>query len=474
MMEALAISTQSSSKSSDPRVEPQSNIWKQVLCVLEPKVAPRDFAMWLRPTEYGGVQGSSLHVVVPNQTFKDWLDAHYRPQAEDAMRSLGLPVAALEFIVAAAPGGSAAAPGGSGAAVEPAGNGRALPAGAEEAFPPLNQKYVFDSFVVGSSNQFAHAAAVRVAGHPGGSFNPLFLYGGSGLGKTHLMQAIGHELRERCPNLRLVYISAERFLNEMVRSLKENEMTAFHHRFRNIDALLVDDVQFLSGKERITEEFFHTFNTLHERQMQIVLSSDRPPKEIDHIDERLRSRFEWGLLADIQPPDLETRQAILMKKAEAEDFPLPERVALFIASNVKSSVRELEGSLTKLMAFASIMTHGEPVTEAMARQVLKDLVETEAKRVSIELIQKTVCEHYGVRLTEMKAKNNSKRVVRPRQTAMWLSRQLTKSSLPEIARAFGDKHHTTVLHSINKIEDERQVDKELARALSKLLTILEG
>ncbi len=461
------------------------NVWDQILERLELRVGAANFSTWLKPTSLGRLDGDTLSVQVPNATFSDWIQANYRPLIDETIAELGLPVRIVEF--SPTPAGNPAGLLADGEPERPfrvAGDSPAAVAGPAPSAPdtflpatmehsvssPLNSRYVFSSFVVGSSNQFAHAAASRVAADPGRSYNPLFLYGGVGLGKTHLMQAIGHTLSERFPRWQLLYISAERFTNEMVQSLMDGKMPGFHQRFRSVDALLVDDVQFLSGKERIQEEFFYTFNALYERQRQIVLSSDRPPKEIQ-VEERLRSRFASGLIADIQPPDLETRQAILMKMAEAERFPLPEKIALFIATNVKSNIRELEGSLVRLIAFASLT--GEDVNEAMARQALKDLVETEPKRVSIELIQKTVCEFFNLRLQELKAKDNSKRIVVPRQVAMWLARELTQSSLPEIARAFGDKHHTTVLHSISKISNLRTVDKDLNRAINKLLASFE-
>ena len=434
-----------------------NDAWQQILRLVRERVDAQNFATWLQPARASLIRDTTLYVRVPNHTFKDWIEAHYRNLIEEAVRALGLPVHRVEFAPETSQEQQWTAP------------PRRPAASADESWfsSPLNPRYSFSTFVVGASNQFAHAAASRVARDPGCSYNPLFLYGGVGLGKTHLMQAIGHELRQRFPHWRVVYVSAERFTNEMVQSLKNDRMVTFHERFRHIDTLLVDDVQFLSGKEGTQEEFFHTFNTLYERQKQIAISSDRPPKEIPRVEERLRSRFGCGLIADIQPPDLETRLAILMKKAEAEAFPLPEKVALFVAMHVKSNIRELEGSLIRLMAYSSLT--GEEITESMAHQVLKDLVETQGTQVSIELIQRSVCEHYNLRLNELKAKDNSQRVVVPRQVAMWMARRLTQASLPEIARAFGDKHHTTVLHSIAKISKQRLVDKDLNRTLNRLL-----
>lgn len=438
---------------------PAINEWERILAVLQSRTDAHSFATWLQPASFSGSRNGVLYVRVPNPTFKDWIDANYQEAITEILTELTLPEKRVEFVPEKQPGSvDSSLP-------------SAKPMEDESMGSPLNAKYRFSTFVVGSSNQFAHAAAVQVAANPGRSYNPLFLYGGVGLGKTHLMHAIGHELRERFPAWRIMYLSSERFTNEMVSSLRDNRMATFHQRFRDVDALLVDDVQFLSGKERTQEEFFHTFNTLYERGVQLAFSSDRPPKELEQIEERLRSRFEMGLSADLQPPDLETRQAILMKKAELVNLKLPERVALFIATSVRSNIRELEGCLVRLVAYASLT--GEQPTEAMAKQVLEDLLESETKRISIEVIQKTVCDHFGLRMQELKAKDNSRRVVLPRQVAMWLARELTQSSLPEIARAFGDKHHTTVLHSIGKIAKQRLVDKDLNRALNRLLASLE-
>jgi chromosomal replication initiator protein len=324
---------------------------------------------------------------------------------------------------------------------------------------------------VGASNQFATAAALAVAEQPSRAYNPLFLYGGVGMGKTHLMQAIGHRIKKDNPAARLTYISAEKFTNEVINSLRFDRMTSFRDRFRTVDILLVDDIQFIAGKERTQEEFFHTFNALYDQQKQIVISSDCPPKEISAIEERLRSRFEWGLIADIQPPDLETKIAILMKKAESERVTLPDDVADFIARSIKSNVRELEGALTRLIAYGSLT--GSPVTLATAQQVLRNIIDSQEKKVTIEMIQKRVGEQYGLRLQDLKMRSNSKAIAFPRQVAMYLVKQLTAASLPEIGRQFGGKHHTTVLHSINKIETLRRADKDLNRTINRLLDSLQ-
>jgi chromosomal replication initiator protein len=331
----------------------------------------------------------------------------------------------------------------------------------------LNPRYTFDKFVVGSSNQFAHAAAAAVAEQPSKSYNPLFLYGGVGLGKTHLMQAIGHALKQRNPGLRLTYVSAEKFTNEVIASIRFERMAAFRDRFRNMDVLMVDDIQFIARAERTQEEFFHTFNALHDQQKQIVISSDCPPKEISSIEERLRSRFEWGLIADIQMPDLETKIAILQKKADSEHVHLPDDVAEFIARSIKSNIRELEGALIRLLAYASLT--GIEINHATAQQVLKNIIETQEKKVTIEQIQKRVGENFGMRAQDLKVRSNSRVIAFPRQVAMFLVKQLTAASLPEIGKQFGGKHHTTVLHSINKIDLLRQTDKDLNKTINRLM-----
>jgi chromosomal replication initiator protein len=336
----------------------------------------------------------------------------------------------------------------------------------------LNPRYTFDAFVIGSGNQFAHAACQAVAERPSKAYNPLFLYGGVGMGKTHLMQAIGHEVKRRMPQAAICYVSSEKFTNDMINSLRYDKMTSFRDKFRNVDVLLIDDIQFLTGKERTQEEFFHTFNALHESMKQIVIASDRSPKELAEIEDRLRSRFEWGLIADIQPPDLETKVAILQKKAEQEKVTLPTDVALYVASNIRSNVRELEGALIRLVAHSSLI--GAEITLPYAQQVLKNFIDSQARKVTIESIQKMVAEQFGLRLVEIKAKNNSRAIVYPRQVAMYLAKHMTEASLPEIGRQFGGKHHTTVLHSVEKIEELRKTDKDLNRLINKLTEQLGG
>jgi chromosomal replication initiator protein len=345
------------------------------------------------------------------------------------------------------------------------------PSESETSSGALNPKFTFQSFVVGSSNRFAHAAARSVAEHPARSYNPLFLNGGVGMGKTHLMHAIGRELIDTYGTMRVIYTSSERFMNEMIACIRTERMPHFHHRYRQADVLLIDDIQLLGNKERTQEEFFHTFNELHDHQKQIVISSDSHPKEIPGLVERLRSRFEWGLLADIQPPDLETKMAILDKKAEVEGLKLPDDVRTFMASKTKSNVRELEGALVKLMAYSSLT--GTPIHLQMAQQVLKHLTHGQDRRVTIDAIQKVVAERFQIKQSQLKEKSNTKKVVYPRQVAMYLVKELTDASLPEIGRAFGGKHHTTVMHSIAKIEKDRHNDPDLNRLLHSVTDSLQ-
>ncbi len=432
------------------------NAWDKILQHMERRVNPHSFATWFRPTRQEGIENSKLVVRVPTRLFRKRLTETYGELLQAVLMEVGMPNARLEFICSepdAAPSASS-----------PLKQARL---DFDSVDHQLNPRYTFDSFVVGASNQFAHAASLAVAEQPSKAYNPLFLYGGVGMGKTHLMQAVGHLIKKRIPAMRLTYISAEKFTNEVINSLRFDRMISFRDRFRTVDVLLVDDIQFIAGKERTQEEFFHTFNALYEQQKQIVVSSDCPPKEISAIEERLRSRFEWGLIADIQPPDLETKIAILQKKAESERVHLPDDVAEFIARAIKSNVRELEGALTRLLAYGSLT--GAGVNLATAQQVLKNIIATQEKKVTIELIQKRVGEQFGLRDQDLKMRSNSKAIAFPRQIAMYLVKQLTSASLPEIGRQFGGKHHTTVLHSINKIDTLRRSDKELNRTINKLL-----
>jgi chromosomal replication initiator protein len=430
------------------------NLWDDVLARVESKVNRHSFATWFRPTRFENIDGAQMRIRVPNAHFKEWLAKNYQGVITEALQDLGRPEMNVVFDCEPEP---SAPP-----QQESAGNGDRDGLGAA-----LNPKYTFDSFVVGSSNQFAHAAARAVAEIPSKSYNPLFLYGGVGLGKTHLMNAIGHYLQARKRHLVLLYISADRFINEMINAIRFDRLPAFRQKYRAIDVLLVDDIQFIAGKDRTQEEFFHIFNALHDAQKQLVISSDCPPRQIPTLEERLHSRFEWGLIADIQPPDLETKVAIIRKKAEAERVEMPENVALFIASKVKTNIRELEGSLIRLIAYASLQ--GREIDLALAQEVLRDLLHTEDKPITIEMIQKYVADHFSLKIPELKARNNSKAVAFPRQIAMYLAKELTGASLPEIGKGFGGKHHSTVIHSVRKIEEQRKGDPELNRLINSFV-----
>ena len=431
-------------------------VWDKILQQMEHRINPHSFATWFRPTRQERVEDGRLLVRVPTKLFSKRLKETYGEILKAVLTQIGQPDLAIEFICAESELAAPAQASSQQARLD-----------FDSTSHQLNPRYTFDSFVVGTSNQFAHAAARAVAEQPSRTYNPLFLYGGVGLGKTHLMQAIGHDLKRRNPALRLTYVSAEKFTNEVIASIRFERMAALRERFRNMDVLMVDDIQFIATRERTQEEFFHTFNALYDQQKQIVISSDCPPKDISSIEERLRSRFEWGLIADIQPPDLETKIAILQKKADSERLHLPDDVAEYIARAIKSNIRELEGALIRLMAYASLI--GTEVNLPMAQQVLKNIIETQEKKVTIEQIQKAVGEAFGLRAQDLKMRSNSKVIAYPRQVAMFLVKQLTSASLPEIGKQFGGKHHTTVLHSINKIEALRQTDKDLNKTINRLL-----
>jgi chromosomal replication initiator protein len=427
------------------------NVWEQVLARIETKVNRHSFHTWFKPTSFVTEDPSGLTVRVPNVLYKDWLTKHYAGVIGEAMNEVNREGVAVNFV--ADPAGEAPAVAWSRPetkAVESA----VVAAPVDLGSAGLNPRYTFDTFIVGSSNQFAHAASRAVAEAPSRSYNPLFVYGGVGLGKTHLMHAVGHYVFQHDRNLKLTYISSERFMNEMINAVRYDRLIDFRERYRSVDVLLVDDVQFLAGKEGTQTEFFHTFNALYDSQKQIVLSSDCPPHEIPALEERLRSRFEWGLIADIQPPDLETKVAILKKKAEAEAVPLPDNVAIYIAGKIKSNIRELEGSLIRLIAFASLTA--QEVTLPLAQEVLKNIIDHDDRAVTIEIIQKFVSDYYNLKLADLKSKNNSKSIAMPRQVAMYLCKMLTHASLPEIGRSFGGKHHSTVIHSIRKVDDLRK------------------
>jgi chromosomal replication initiator protein len=433
-----------------------TEIWASILKEVEGKLDAKEFKTWFGPTRQIRLDETAgqrtLTVSVPSSVFAEWIQSRHAGLLAREAAEAGVPGLRIRFEAAdAEPELAGAAPG-------PVAPTRPL---------VLNPRFTFDTFVVGSSNQFAHAAARAVAETPSRSYNPLFLYGGVGLGKTHLMHAIAQEILHRSPQMRVSYLSAERFLNDLINALRFERMHEFKRRYRELDVLLMDDVQFIAGKDSTQEEFFHTFNALHDAQKQIVVTSDALPKEIPTLEERLRSRFEWGLIADIQPPDLEMKVAIIRKKAAAEKVVVSNDVAMFIAGTVKSNVRELEGRLNRVIAFSSLT--GKPLTVELARETLRDIVGTEEHRALPAEILKTVATHYGLRVSDMKARTNAKPVAFPRQVAMYLCRKLTNLSYPEIGRLFNDKHHSTVMHSVEKIERMIEDDADFRRVVDGFL-----
>src|ERR1700687_4658270 len=427
------------------------SLWNRMLVVLATKVPPAALDSWLRPCRLTAIEGDHIKIAAPNPYTRDWLHQHHTESLQAAARDVlgGNPLLSR-------------------GADREAGLPPTTP---PEAEPPvtasgLSVRYTFDSFVVGNSNQFAQAACQAVAELPSRAYNPLFIYGGVGLGKTHLLHAVGHQIARLYPQLRLLYLSTERFTNDLINAIRYDRTAEFRAKYRTIDLLLIDDVQFISGKERTQEEFFHTFNDLYEARKQIIVSSDSAPKEIPEIEERLRSRFEWGLIADIQPPDFETRVAILKKKAEIERVRLPDDVAYLIASRIKANIREIEGSLTRMIAFCSLS--GREMSVELAQEVLSDLWGEDEKIITIEHIQRKVAEFFGVKLGDMRAKNRTKAVAFPRQIAMYLARQLTHASLAEVGRMFGGKDHTTVLHAVEKIHGMLQDDPKFKKTVDTL------
>jgi len=434
------------------------NLWDRIKEELHGTMKSEAFHNWVAKTELLEQENNRLRVLVPDEATRVWLEREYAPKIQTAIVDLNLPIQEIHYELARAE--AAVRP-----PVENAPNDNML------QFPPasfhLNPRLTFDSFVVGTCNQFAHAAAKSVAASPSHSYNPLFIYGGSGMGKTHLIHAIGQAVLQRWPSMRLVYTTGERFMNEMVYCLRSGRMSTFQSHYRTADILLIDDIHTVAGKERTQEEFFHTFNALYDQQKQLVMTSDSLPKDMKGLVERLRTRFEWGLMVDVQPPDLETKMAILDMKAEQEGVRLPEDVRIYMATKTKSSVRELEGAFTKLVAYSSVTSM--PVTLDMARQVLKPVLQSGERRVSIDAVMRAVAEKFDLQPSQLKQKTNAHEISRPRQVAMYLVKELTSASLPEIGRHFGGKHHTTVLHSIRKIEELRQSDPDLNKLIHNIM-----
>src|SRR5262245_1312389 len=462
----------------------EPTVWNSILLAVEKRINHESFIAWFKPISFLGIDDNKIRLKVSDRVFEDWILNNYHDVIEEAMEEAMLTGIELQFEIGPEaqkseirhPNTVSAKPE---AAIRTEAAAAAQPVQVEPVMTttrsvdteqtdlPINQKYTFSTFVVGSCNQFAHAAALAVADSPSKTYNPLYIYGGVGLGKTHLMCAIGHWVKSQNRHLRLSYISAEKFMNELINAIRYDQTMAFREKYRSIDVLLIDDIQFMAGKERTQEEFFHTFNALYDGQKQIVISSDCPPREIPTLEERLHSRFEWGLIADIQPPDLETKVAILRKKAESEKLLLPDDVALFIANKIKSNIRELEGTLVRLTALSSLK--GESISMQLAHEALKNFVEEEDRAITIETIQRVVADYYSLKVADLKSKSNSRNISFPRQMAMYLCKKLTKASLPEIGREFGGKHHTTVLHSINKISELNDQKGSFHRIINSLI-----
>jgi chromosomal replication initiator protein len=443
------------------------NVWPKVVDSLKEKIGQQNFEIWIKPINFLSIEGEIVCLEVPNRFFKDWINEHYSTQIRDTITTLTEQPCHLQFQIRNQNSVKKALP------ADP------TPKSTDEkevkqnpvAGNPFNPKYSFENFVVGSSNQFAHAACEGVAKTPGGRYNPLFIYGGVGLGKTHLLHAIGTYIIQKrvlTDIKRICYVSSEEFTNELINCLRYEKMDEFRNKYRKMDILLIDDIQFIAGKERTQAEFFFTFNTLYEGHKQIVVTSDKFPKDIPNFEERLRSRFEWGLIADIQPPDLETKVAILKKKAESENIPLPNDVAFFLGSQIESNIRMLEGSLIRVGAFASLTKN--PIDMQMAKEVLKNIIKQKEETVSIESIQKVVAAFCNIKVSDLKVKRKNMGSVVPRQIAMYLSRKLTNSSLIEIGEKFGGKDHSTVLHSIGRVDEKMKTDPVFKETIDNLMS----
>lgn len=443
--------------------------WQQATENIEKVMSEADFGAWIKPVHYSHQNGSDVFLSVPNSFIKEWLEDHYLKVLTGALCATSGYAVVLNFIIRADEEHQPYISEDFVVKTDPeysAGKNTPL----EQVFTPLNQKYTFDLFVSGTGNQFAHAAAMAVANNPANTYNPLFIYGGVGLGKSHLLNSIGHTIRENSPELNVCYCSAEKFMYEMVNHLRLKKMDVFRNRFRNVDVLLVDDIQFISGKTGTQEEFFHTFNALHDSHKQIVITSDKFPREISDLEERLRSRFEWGLIADIQPPDVETKIAILKKKSEVTRVFFPEDVYYFLASSDTRNIRELEGMLIRLGAFSSLQNI--PVTLEMAKENLKDILGDRHKEITVEFIQKTVADYFDLKLVDLKSEKRLKNIVQARQIAIWFCRDMTKSSYPDIGLKFGGKDHSTVIHSYKKIDKALAIEPKLSRIIDEIRRVL--
>ena len=415
-------------------------IWNKIMQSLREEIGSTSFDIWFSLVKYDSFLNNNVIISVPNSLTKEWIESRYLDNMQKKLRSMTNQDVSLLLTTDSS---------------------------LDNKISSLNRKYTFDTFVVGNSNRFAHAACYAVGESPFKAYNPLFIYGGGGLGKTHLMQAIGHHILRKNPQYSVMYVSSEQFTNELITAIKDDSTFGFRNKYRNIDVLLIDDIQFLAGKERTQEEFFHTFNTLYEANKQLVISSDRPPRNIPTLEDRLRSRFEWGLITDIQPPDLETRVAILRKKAQAENLNIPYDILDYIANYIDSNIRELEGALIRMVAYATITN--KPLNMSTASEALKDILPPpRPKKITIELIQKEVASYYGIALSELLSKKRTKQVAYPRQIAMYLCRKMTDASYPQIGEQFGGRDHTTVIHANDKVEKDLDLDAQLQSTINVL------
>ncbi|PIQ87712.1 MAG: chromosomal replication initiator protein DnaA [Candidatus Omnitrophica bacterium CG11_big_fil_rev_8_21_14_0_20_43_6] len=436
--------------------------WEEAQNDLKATLGDTTYATWIAPLKLSSQDNHNINLEAPDQFFKDWVEKHYLGTIQEALKRKGLDNLLVRLVVNSAPANPDIL------RTPPEVN---IKIATGSSFINLNSRYTFENFVVGPANRHAHAYSLAVANAPAKTYNPLFIYGGVGLGKTHLIQAICHHIKSNSsPNIKIYYVSSEKFTNELIDAIVHRSTSAFRQKYRNLDVLVIDDIHFIAGKESTQEEFFHTFNTLYDAHKQIVFSSDRPPKEIINLQERLVSRFGWGLATDIQPPDLETRVAILKKKIEREPVNVPDEVIFFIAQLIKTNIRELEGALIRIIAYS--LLEESPVTLELTKEVLKDLLKEPTKLITIDFIQRCVVEEFGISLQDLKTKRRNKQVVFPRQIAMYLSRELTELSLPEIGELFGGKDHTTVLHSYKKIKEDIGNNPDLKERLEKIIQII--
>jgi chromosomal replication initiator protein len=439
-----------------------SKNWAEVLTELKIKLGETTYSTWIAPLKFSHQDNHTINLEAPDQFFKDWVEKHYLGAIQEALELKGLNNLLLKLVANNSPEASATASTQTDTQIKPVSDPGSI---------NLNSRYTFDNFVIGGGNRHAHAYSLAVANAPAKTYNPLFIYGGVGLGKTHLIQAICHQIKKNSPpGIKICYVSSEKFTNELIDAIVHRSTASFRQKYRNLDVLVIDDIHFIAGKESTQEEFFHTFNTLYDAHKQIVFSSDRPPKEITNLQERLVSRFSWGLATDIQPPDLETRVAILKKKIEREPVNVPDEVIFFIAQLIKTNIRELEGALIRTIAYS--LLEEAPVTLQLTKEVLKDLLREPVKLITIDFIQRCVVEEFGISLQDLKTKRRNKQVVYPRQIAMYLSRELTELSLPEIGELFGGKDHTTVLHSYKKIKEDLNNNLDLKERINKIIQVI--